>query len=125
MRVSPETFLRFLQRAMCKPVRLGNERVEFAMRVLRCGSALAFPNTPNYCSDGFDKPARLSIRGQSLELTVGDEISRYTVKRYTSTEDGVLVTGDVDGLEFYSFEVRIGDDVVIVFRDHVFWPCAQ
>jgi hypothetical protein len=98
-----------------------------ALMVMFCGagSALAFPNTANYCSDGFDKPARLSIRGQSLELTVGDEISRYTVRRYTSTKDGVLVTGDADGLELYSFEVRIGDDVVIVFRDHVFWPCAQ
>jgi hypothetical protein len=30
------------------------------------GSALAFPNTANYCSDGFDKPARLSIRDRAL-----------------------------------------------------------
>ncbi len=98
-----------------------------ALMVLFCGagSALAFPNTANYCSDGFDKPARLSIRGLSLELTVGDEISRYTVKRYTRTEDGALVAGDADGFEHYCFEVRIGDNVVIVFRDHVFWPCAQ
>lgn len=126
-----------------------------ALVLSTCGAenALAFPadNIP-YCSDGFEKPARIVLgRASSMYLRQGDKAEihfdppyRVTLSVGDRTESFLFHEPGDDALSLYysreSYEpevsvignapaylaeVTIENTKVIVFADRVFWPCEK
>lgn len=113
-------------------------------------SVLAFsPDNIPYCSNGFDKPARIVLsntksmfleEGEKSEIPFGEPKVTLTVGDRTEVysygdpiEEGILYFFNPDSGSYALTDdvspnlavAKIGETTVILFADRVFWPCEE
>jgi len=83
---------------------------------LLCGAASAHAATAQkWCSDGFDKPAELTLT-QAPVFKVGDKVEALDPEFWP--EDVTFATID------YALEGdEHKDEQIVIYKDRVFWPC--
>lgn len=107
-------------------------RTALALVALLAGSASAYAATPEkWCSDGFGKPAVLTMTdalGYILKIGKKTEVFKESGPLGTGLPGRVVGTGEV----VYTAELVNAVDPnnpetvqLFIFRDRVFWPCAQ
>jgi hypothetical protein len=104
-------------------------RIALALVGIMCSAVATSAATPvkTWCSDGFDKPAKIlfdpgtSSGGDRFEITIGGELQPFD----DAEEVALSGPNTVRGADLYLYgEGTRGDKQdVIIYRDRVFWPC--
>jgi hypothetical protein len=85
------------------------------LMALGVGTAYSAPPVKEWCSDGFEKPAELSL-SQPPVFKVGDKIEQLDPEFWP--EDVTFATID------YALEGdEHKDEQIVIYQDRVFWPC--